>query len=277
MLARDAAVQYREGMDAEPASDPTADPSVAFAALAHPHRLAVLRLLMRQHPQRVAAGQIGVALGLRPSTLSGYLAQLLHSGLVTQERRGTSLLYAASVQAAQALSGIWLGDICGGRGWPAGWHPARRVLNVLFLGVGNAGPTLLAEGLLRARAGDRCEVFSAGLAPRAGQETAVIEALNAQGLGTDDLWPKPLTLWQGEGAPRMDVVIAFGRRAAALDWPGLAHRAVWQLAPEQPLLALLADLDQRLALLAALDPLTTPPARLQAVLDQASVPPRISA
>ena len=264
-------------MDAAPAPEPAADPSVAFAALAHPHRLAVLRLLMRQHPQRMAAGQIGMALGLRPSTLSGYLAQLLDSGLLTQERRGTSLLYGASVASAQALSAVWLGDICAGRGWPEGWHPARRVLNVLFLGVGNAGPTLLAEALLRARGGDRCEVFSAGLTPSAGSEAAAIEVLAASGIETADLWPKPLGLWQGEGAPRMDVVIALGRRAAAVDWPGLGHRALWTLAPDLTPAALMADLDSRLAALAVLDPVTTPPSRLQAVLDQGSVPARINA
>ena len=259
-------------MDDGPASDPTADPSVAFAALAHPHRLAVLRLLMRAQPGRMPAGQIGAALGLRPSTLSGYLAQLLASGLVTQERRGTSLLYGASVGAAQALSAVWLGDVCAGRGWPTGWHPSRRVLNVLFLGDGNAGPTLLAEGLLRARAGERCEGFSAGLAPRPGAEAAALAALEAQGIDTADLWPKALGVWQGEGAPRMDVVIALGRKASALDWPGLAHRAFWRLSPGLGMAALLADLDTRLAPLARLDPLTTPPARLQAVLDQGAMP-----
>lgn len=259
-------------MDAEPASDPAADPSVAFAALAHPHRLAVLQLLMRQHPLRMAAGQIGAVLGLRPSTLSGYLAHLLDAGLITQERRGTSLLYAASVGGAQALSGVWLGQICAGRGWPAGWHPARRVLNVLFLGVGNAGPTLMAEALLRARGGDRCEVFSAGVQPRESAQAAILDRLRASGIATEDLWPKPLGLWQGEGAPRMDVVIALGRRAAAVDWPGLAHRAVWLLPADQPPAALLADLEARLAPLAGLDPLATPPARLQDLLDQASVP-----
>jgi arsenate reductase len=257
-------------METGPASDPVADASVAFAALGHPHRLAVLRLLMQRAPQRMAAGQIGAALGLRPSTLSGYLAQLLESGLVTQERRGTSLLYGASVPAAQALSGAWLGDVCAGRVWPAGWRPARRVLNVLFLGAGNAGPTLLAEALLRALGGARCEVFSAGLNPAPGAEGAALAALRARGIEAEDLWPKPVSLWQGEGAPRMDVVIALGRRAAGVPWPGLSHRALWALPADQPAESLLADLEARIAPLAALDPLTTPPARLQDVLDRVS-------
>jgi ArsR family transcriptional regulator, arsenate/arsenite/antimonite-responsive transcriptional repressor / arsenate reductase (thioredoxin) len=66
-----------------------------FSALAHPQRLSVFRLLMRRYPDRVPAGEIGRILGLRPSTLSGYLSDLTEAGLTEQERRGTSLRYAA--------------------------------------------------------------------------------------------------------------------------------------------------------------------------------------
>lgn len=247
------------------------DPVPAFAALAHPHRLAVLRLLMRAVPGRLSAGEIGEALDLRPSTLSGYLAQLMEAGLVTQERRGTSLLYAAALEAAQALSAAWLGPITGGRGWPEGWGTARRVRNLLFVGQGNAGPSLLAEALLRQMAGERFEVFSAGLSPAG--DAALLPEFAALGIDTGDLWPKPLSLWQGPEAPPMDVVITLGQRAAALpDWPGPVHRAGWRLAPGLDATALMTDLTARLAPLAALDP-QAPPARLQAVLDAASFRP----
>ena len=42
--------------------EPEVDPVAAFAALAHPQRLAVVRLLMRHYPRRVAAGEIGMVL-----------------------------------------------------------------------------------------------------------------------------------------------------------------------------------------------------------------------
>lgn len=253
------------------------DPALAFAALAHPQRLAVLRVVMRAHPVARPAGEIAAELDLKPSTLSGYLAQLLQAGLVTQERRGTSLLYGAGIEGAQALSAAWLGDVCAGRGWPRDWVPARRVWNVLFLGHGNSGPTLAAEALLRDRAGTRIEAFSAGTKPREQGDAGLLAALAARGIASEDLWPKPLALWQGADAPRMDAVIALGRAAGTLDWPGLAHRALWRLGPAKDWAALLHDLDLRLAGLAALDPASTPPARLQAVLDQASEPARISA
>lgn len=258
-------LQCRNSRNMEPHPDPVA----AFAALAHPQRLAVMRLLMRHYPRRVAAGEIGAVLDLRPSTLSGYLAQLMEAGLITQERRATSLLYAASVEGAAALNAAWIGDICGGHGWPeAGAHRAG-VLNVLFIGQGNAGPTLIAEALLRARAGETVEAFSAGLAPADEPDPALLGHLAGQGHDTGLLWAKPLALWTGPGAPRMDIVITLGDRAAsrAPDWPGGPHRAAWRLAPDTPLAALVADLARRIDALAALDLPHVPPARLQATLD----------
>ena len=246
------------------------DPVKAFAALAHPQRLAIFRLLMQGFPQRLAAGDIGTALDLRASTLSGYLAQLLGAGLITQERQGTSLRYAASPEGAAALGEAWLGPITGGRGWPTGWQMPRRVCNVLFLGQGNAGPSLIAEALLRSAAGAHFEVFSAGLDPAPQARPEILAAL---GEAAADLWPKPLALWQGADAPRMHVVITLGRRAAAAspEFPLCPHRAAWLLASGQEPQALIADLTARLVGLCALDPANPPPARLQAVLDASAL------
>ncbi len=250
------------------------DTVAAFAALAHPHRLAVVRLLMRHYPRRVPAGEIGAALDLRPSTLSGYLAQLMDAGLITQERRATSLLYAASVEGATALNEAWIGATCGGRGWPGAGSPGPRVRNLMFLGAGNAGPTLIAEALLRLRAGERFEVFSAAVGTPGAPDPALFEFLAGQGHDTGLLWAKPLTLWQGEAAPRMDIVITLGGRAAtaAPDWPGCPHRAAWRLAPGLETPALHDDLARRIEALAALDPGRLPPARLQSRLDALSEP-----
>lgn len=262
-------------MEHDPA-DPALDAVAAFSALAHPHRLAVVRLLMRHYPRRVAAGEIGAVLGLKASTLSGYLAQLMEAGLISQERRATSLLYAASVDGVEALNGQWIGEICGGRGWPTAGAPGPRVRNVLFIGAANAGPSLMAEALLRERAGDRFEVFSAGIEPgdEAGEAEAMTAFLSAQGHETDELWPKPLSLWTGAQAPNMDIVITLGDRAAsrAPDWTGCPHRAAWRLEPDQPLDALHADLSRRMDIMAALDLAVSPAARVQGVLDALAEP-----
>ena len=53
-----------------------------FTTLGHPQRLAVFRLLMRHYPEPIAAGDIGAALGIKPSTLSVYLGALRRAGLI---------------------------------------------------------------------------------------------------------------------------------------------------------------------------------------------------
>ncbi|MCA2010862.1 helix-turn-helix domain-containing protein [Cereibacter sphaeroides] len=261
-------------MEHDPASADL-DLVTAFSALAHPQRLGVVRLLMQHYPRRVAAGEIGAVLGLKPSTLSGYLAQLMDAGLITQERRATSLLYAASPAGASTLSAAWIGQICGGRAWPEGAGAGPRVHNLLFVGHGNAGPSLVAEALLRRAAGDRFEVFSAGLSSeRPDLPPALMTVLEEQRHDISALWSKPLSEWQGDAAPRMDIVITLGDRAASRvpDWPGHPHRAAWRLAADQGAEAMLADLSRRIAVLAEADPAKLPPAQLQAILDQLAEP-----
>jgi DNA-binding transcriptional ArsR family regulator len=86
-----------------------------LAALGHPQRLAILRLLMRRFPDRLPAGDISRALGLKGSTLSNYLSHLMQVGLVTQERSGTSLLYAPDMDAMRGTVGYLFNDCCRGR------------------------------------------------------------------------------------------------------------------------------------------------------------------
>jgi DNA-binding transcriptional ArsR family regulator len=75
-----------------------------LSVLGHPQRLAILRLLMRRYPDRVPAGDIARALDMKASTLSNYLSNLMQVGLVTQERSGTSLLYAPDMDASAGPS-----------------------------------------------------------------------------------------------------------------------------------------------------------------------------
>ena len=57
-----------------------------FAALSHPQRLAVFRLLVRRCPDALPAGEIAEVLGHKASTLSVYLAALTRVGLISQTR-----------------------------------------------------------------------------------------------------------------------------------------------------------------------------------------------
>lgn len=87
----------------------------AFAALAHPTRLAVFRLLVRRAPQGVPALAIAEQVQARPSTLSGHLAILRRAGLVNSTRHQRQIRYAANLAQINALVGFLLADCCGGR------------------------------------------------------------------------------------------------------------------------------------------------------------------
>ncbi|MCW3836168.1 metalloregulator ArsR/SmtB family transcription factor [Sphingomonas canadensis] len=86
----------------------------ALGALAQEHRLAVFRLLVQAGAPGMAAGAIAGAVGLPGSSLSFHLAHLTRAGLVTQERRGRSLIYRADFAAMNALLGYLMENCCGG-------------------------------------------------------------------------------------------------------------------------------------------------------------------
>jgi ArsR family transcriptional regulator len=62
-----------------------------FKALAHPVRIRILELL-RDGP--LSVGQLHEAIGAPPSSVSQQLAVLRSRGIVTTERRGTTVIYA---------------------------------------------------------------------------------------------------------------------------------------------------------------------------------------
>lgn len=87
----------------------------AFSALAHPTRLEVFRLLVRRAPEGVPALSIAQQLKAKPSTLSGHLAILKRSGLLTSLRYQREIRYSANLEAVNNLVGFLLADCCGGR------------------------------------------------------------------------------------------------------------------------------------------------------------------
>ena len=87
----------------------------AFAALAHPTRLAVVRYLVRHLPGDVPALEIGEALGAKPSTLSGHLTVLREAGVLVSERRHREIRYRVDLDRVGALVTFLLADCCGGR------------------------------------------------------------------------------------------------------------------------------------------------------------------
>lgn len=87
----------------------------AFGALSQETRLDIFRRLIREFPEAMAAGDLAKSLDVPPSTLSTHLAILSRAGLVTSERRGRTILYAADTEGARALLTYLIQDCCRGQ------------------------------------------------------------------------------------------------------------------------------------------------------------------
>jgi DNA-binding transcriptional ArsR family regulator len=86
-----------------------------LSALAHEGRLSVFRMLVKAGPVGIAAGDIARKLGMPPSSLSANLNILSHARLVTSERDGRSIIYAANYSVMGKLLAYLMEDCCGGR------------------------------------------------------------------------------------------------------------------------------------------------------------------
>jgi arsenate reductase len=207
-----------------------------LATLGHPQRLAVFRLLMRRYPDRVPAGELAEALGLKASTLSAYLSALSQAGLVSQERVGTSLRYRVAMTEVRRTFDYLLNDCCRGR--PELCSPvspfsitgsramADRKYKVLFLCTGNSARSIFAESILRKEGGDRFEAYSAGTRPRSELNPFALEVLRQKGHDVSLLRAKTIAEFQGEGAPRFDFVFTVCNQAANEDCPSWAGQPV---------------------------------------------------
>lgn len=229
-----------------------------LAVLGHPQRLAVFRMLMRRYPDRIPAGELCAALDAKPSTMSKYLSDLHQAGLIAQQRAGTSLLYSIDMQSAQDLLNTLFFDCCRGR--PDLCTPltsllrqghdtmTNRKFNVLFICVGNSARSIFAESLLRAAAGDRFNVYSAGTQPASGLNPFAVKLLNDKGHDTSALRAKTATEFAGPDAPVMDFVFTVCNQAANEEcptWPGQPISGHWGM--QDPVRATGTDAEKSLA------------------------------
>lgn len=86
-----------------------------LAALAQETRLAVFRLVIGAGHRGLAAGDIGVALGVPAPTLSFHLAQLTQAGLLERRRNSRSIIYTVDFEGVQGLFRYLAADCCEGR------------------------------------------------------------------------------------------------------------------------------------------------------------------
>lgn len=87
----------------------------ALAALAHPHRLGVFRLLVVKGNEGASAGVIAEAVGMTATAASFHLKELERAGLISSCRKGRFIHYALAVDGIQGLLTYLTSDCCQGR------------------------------------------------------------------------------------------------------------------------------------------------------------------
>lgn len=210
-----------------------------LSVLGHPRRLALFRALVHRYPDQVPAGDLAVAMGLPPSTLSGHLSDLVRVGLAVRARQGTHVLYGANMAGLRDMFDYLLLDCCQGR--PDVCSPlsdlalpgaARDVTRVAFICTGNSARSILSEALLNHLAPPGLRAVSAGTKPTGQVNPGALAVLAEHGVPTDGLRSKTLDELQALDAPRVDLVITVCDSAAAEEcpiWPGMPLSAHWGL------------------------------------------------
>lgn len=96
-------------------------------ALAHEHRLAIYRLLVKHGPEGLPAGVVADRIGLTPSSLTFHLQALQRAGLIQQARQGRQLFYSADYAVMNDVLGYLTDECCvAGAACAPGCTPARN-------------------------------------------------------------------------------------------------------------------------------------------------------
>lgn len=86
----------------------------SLAALAQAMRLRVFRALVVAGQEGLTPSALVEQLGVAANTLSFHLKELVHAGLITQERQGRHLIYRASFSTMNDLLGYLTDNCCQG-------------------------------------------------------------------------------------------------------------------------------------------------------------------
>jgi len=88
---------------------------MALAALAQASRLQVFRALVVAGSQGLTPGHLADTLEVPAATLSFHLKELMHAGLVSQQRVGRNLIYRAAYGQMSALLAYLTDHCCQGQ------------------------------------------------------------------------------------------------------------------------------------------------------------------
>ena len=87
----------------------------ALGALAQDSRLRVFRTLVVAGPLGLTPGALCEELGVAGTTLSFHLKELMHAGLVSQQRDGRNLIYRAAYDRMNGLLAYLTAHCCQGK------------------------------------------------------------------------------------------------------------------------------------------------------------------
>jgi len=200
------------------------DAVAGFGSLGQSTRLAVLRSLLKVHPDGLNAGDIARMYDVPHNTMSAHLSVLSRAGMVMVERQGRLMNYRADVLGFRRLIEFMARDCCGGRPelcgdilqrYPdqAGEAEATEsfmtpAFNVLFLCTQNSARSIMAEALLEKIGRGRFHAYSAGAEPAATPLPEVINRLKVLGHDVSRLRCKSWDEFKRPDAPKMDFIIA---------------------------------------------------------------------
>lgn len=97
---------------------------------------------------------------------------------------------------------------------------------VLFLCTGNSARSQMAEAFLRHLAGDRFEVFSAGLEPK-GIHPMTIQVMQEKGISLEGQFSKPLTEYMGKVNFDWLITVCDNADKNCPFFPGMGSRLHW--------------------------------------------------
>ena len=86
----------------------------AFAALGHPSRVSILRLLVQAGEAGLSVSQMRTHLEMPATTFGHHLKAMADAGLIRQQRQGRSLISVADYSVLRDLISFLMDDCCRG-------------------------------------------------------------------------------------------------------------------------------------------------------------------